>query len=74
MKLRDLIPAEDVESAVRQVVDALLDQDIKVTIEGEAIATFDHKEYVCPECGETFTTGGAYGGHRFHKHGVKADA
>jgi len=71
MKLRDLIPADDIEATVRQIVDALLDPDIRVTIEGEAIATFDHKEYVCPECGQTgFATGAALGGHRYHKHGV----
>lgn len=71
MKLRDLIPAEDIEATVRQIVDALLDQDIKVTIEGEAIATFDHRTYVCPECGDTgFATGAGLAGHRYHKHGV----
>lgn len=74
MKLRDLIPEDKVEAAVRQVMDALLDSNIKITVEGETIATFDHKEYVCPECGETFKSGGAYGGHRFHKHGVTKES
>lgn len=75
MKLRDLIPEEDIESAVGQIVERLLDQEVKVTIEGETIGTFIHKVYVCDQCGQDdFQTSQALGGHRWHKHGIKADA
>lgn len=77
MKLRDLIPIEDVEATVRSVVEALLDQDITVEIrgqEGEAFGAFVHKEYLCDICGEgPFKTNSGLGGHKFHKHGVRVE-
>ena len=78
MKLRDLIPAAEVEATVRAVVETLLEQDITVEIrgnDGDAIGTFVHKEFLCELCGEgPFKTNSALGGHKYHKHGIRANA
>ena len=76
MKLRDLIPAEDVEATVRAVVETLLDQDITIELRGPegALGAFVHKEFLCEICGDgPFKTASALGGHKYHKHGVRAE-
>lgn len=78
MKLRDLIPAADIEDAVHRIVESLLDQEVAVTLTGEdgtPLGSFLHQEFVCDICGDgPFKTNSALGGHKYHKHGVKAEA
>lgn len=73
IRLRDIVPEEEVQAAVVAVMNALLDQPITITLGAKGIeGKLEHRrEYTCPECGEAFASPSGLAGHRFHKHGVR---
>ena len=81
LRLRDIIPRDELERAVARLVDEVLDRTITFSVvdmtgyeprevAGNHRAVSGRQGYECPECGNIFESKAALGGHRYWKHAV----